>query len=164
MEPAAWGILGTLIGALASIGTTFINNGHNSRISKEEREEKLRIESNAFQRETLLRLLDEIDEFTVLVIEFHILDIHQKDQIDGDKRHDMFMKSVRKRDAIYLLIQRVLNDEIREGFSNINTQFKTLLRHKIGIPELKKNVEIHQDMIRDFVLLIGEALRETYSD
>lgn len=62
MEAAAWGLIGTLVGALTSIGTTWLTHRNSyllqaARVS-EERTER----AKSFQRETLLELQEAIHD------------------------------------------------------------------------------------------------------
>ena len=62
MESALWGLIGTVVGALASVGTTWLTTRTSHRLqierTKDEREERLR----TFQRETILGLQDALHE------------------------------------------------------------------------------------------------------
>ena len=75
MEAAAWGFIGTLVGALASVGTTLLTTRHSNATRKEsiqlERQEKFRV----FQRDTLLELQDALHDVMRLTGKAHHLDL-----------------------------------------------------------------------------------------
>lgn len=71
MEAAVWGFIGTVVGALASLGGTWLTN-HNARklhaeALKLERDEK----SRAFQRDTLIGLQDALHDLLRLIARGH---------------------------------------------------------------------------------------------
>jgi hypothetical protein len=67
LEPAIWGLLGTIVGALASIGTTFIQtrNSHalQRSVTQKESEERRR----SFQRDTLVERQDTLHDLYRMV-------------------------------------------------------------------------------------------------
>jgi hypothetical protein len=71
---AVWGFIGTLVGALASIGTTYIT-GRNAVILQTVTAERARDEQNRIlQRETLLNLQDAVSDTLRLVARAHLED------------------------------------------------------------------------------------------
>lgn len=74
MEAAAWGFVGTLVGALASVGTTWLSTRNSYNIQgarlKEERAER----AKAFQRETLVALQEAIHDALRLNARAHMED------------------------------------------------------------------------------------------
>jgi len=74
MDSAVWGIVGTAVGALASIGTTWLSNRHAQKLqtltSLRERQERF----NAFQRETLIDLQEALHDALRLATQAHLED------------------------------------------------------------------------------------------
>ena len=58
MDAAVWGLLGTIVGTLASIGTTWISGRHAFSLQREAASDEYRERHRAFQRETLIQLQD----------------------------------------------------------------------------------------------------------
>lgn len=60
VNPAVWGLLGTVVGALASVGTTWITNTHASKIESQKAKDARAEVFRAFQRQTLLDLQESL--------------------------------------------------------------------------------------------------------
>jgi hypothetical protein len=74
MESAIWGLIGTVVGALASIGTTWLTTISSSKLQKEKAQEDRLERANAFQRETLLELQEALHDTLRLVSRAYIQD------------------------------------------------------------------------------------------
>jgi hypothetical protein len=128
MEPAIWGLIGTVVGAFASIATTYIQSRYAEALrtvaTKEERDGRRR----AFQRETLIELQDVLHDLCRMVVRGHLEDnAHYRkvgawgqnplsDEVNEGQR-------VLRRRAM-LLTSRVSNDELRQS---IRASLETLV-------------------------------------
>src|SRR5258706_789194 len=117
MDSAAWGLIGTLVGALASIGTTFLTtrNAHRLQVVTKENERVER--ANAFQRQTLLDLQEALHDALRLTTQGHIQDreAHQggmdwgKNMLDEPVNEDFRLAQRR----VAILIERISEDSLR---------------------------------------------------
>jgi hypothetical protein len=114
---ALWGLIGTLIGALASIGTTWITT-RNAATQQIASAEYARAEQNrAFQRETLLQLQTEVSDLLRLVARAHLQDRKAfqagspwgHNMLDSDLDADMGT-SFKK---VSILTARVVDEQLR---------------------------------------------------
>jgi hypothetical protein len=62
MESAVWGLIGTIVGALASIGTTWISGQSASNLQKQASSLERMEKGRAFQRDTLVELQDALND------------------------------------------------------------------------------------------------------
>lgn len=61
VNPAVWGLLGTLVGAAVSVGTTWLTNAHASKLEAQKTRDLRAEAARAFQRQTLLELADALN-------------------------------------------------------------------------------------------------------
>src|SRR5262245_44774168 len=117
MDGAVWGLLGTIVGAFASIATTFIAGRHafnlQRRTSLFERLEKHR----TFQRDTLLELQEAVHEALRMVARGYFEDLKAL-QAGTEWAHAMVSDEVDQgiltaNRKVTILIQRVADDELR---------------------------------------------------
>ena len=115
---AVWGLIGTLIGALASIGTTWIT-ARNASTQQIAIAERARDEQNrTFQRETLLELQTAVSDILRLVSRAHFQDLVAfrsgttwgRNMLDDALDAEMGT-TFRK---ISLLTARVVDDQLRQ--------------------------------------------------
>jgi hypothetical protein len=120
VEPAIWGLIGTIVGALASIATTYIQSRHAEGLrlvaTKEERDERRRV----FQRETLVELQDTLHDLCRMMVRGFL----------EDKAH------YRK---VGVWGQNLLSDEVNEG-QRVLLRRISLLTGRISNDELRQNV------------------------
>lgn len=74
MDSAIWGLIGTLVGALASIGTTWLASKSNINLQIITKTHERAERSRSFQRDTLLDLQDAIHDALRLTTQGYILD------------------------------------------------------------------------------------------
>lgn len=121
MEPAVWGLIGTLagavVGAAASIVTTVIASRNAIKLQRQsdslEREERAR----AFQRDNLLQLQDAITHSLRLMGRAHIED-HRSYKKSGTWGTDLLSEELDQEIAVAnrhlsVLIERLSSDELR---------------------------------------------------
>lgn len=75
MDSAIWGLVGTVVGALSSIGTTWLASQNSYRLQRDRLRDERAERSNALQRETLLTLQEAIHNAIRLVHRAHIEDV-----------------------------------------------------------------------------------------
>lgn len=134
MEPATWGfigaITGALVGASASIATTAITAWNTRRLqqaaSKIERSDRAR----EFQRQNLLELQEALSEEMRLVTRAHHEDMKSfalggnRDRLlSEDLNQDLFNAS---RKTVHL-VERVANDELRSDLKSVRRMMADLL-------------------------------------
>ncbi|MEQ9266296.1 MAG: hypothetical protein RLN81_13790 [Balneolaceae bacterium] len=172
-EPETFGFVGAIVGAIvgagASIVTTALTTWGSFRMSKREREEKLKIESNAFQRQTLLQLLEDLKLYAKYISSYHSTviykhDLHKNDLINNEVGDSKLMTSyIGKNNDIATLLQRVLDDSIRNSMVDLTSASFKLVK---GI---KKKSIVEEEYLHfqkthsDFQALVGKVLRENYS-
>ena len=162
MEAAIWGFVGTLVGALVSLLTTRFNNEHSAELKRIERAAVREQEARAFQRETLLRLQEELEPFTQFA--FGVLLRGAGPAVAGipkeeatAARSEFFAHTAKLR----VLLERVADDDLRVAIramlhtatSSVSTQdsWKALADHDDVIDQ---QIEIMQ--------AIGRLLRSHY--
>jgi hypothetical protein len=165
MESALWGFLGTLVGVVSSVSTTYLTNKKSIDLQKDadllKRNELLR----AFQRETLLNLQDTLYETMRLIGQIHLEDTHnyKKTGIWGKSKfsediNENFMLSMRK---ISILKERISNNQLRLNLDdlhqNLNKPFFAKSEEESFI--LFQNI---LDKFQYFMKELGLILRENY--
>ena len=165
MEAAIWGLVGTIVGALASIATTYIQSRHSeaqrSVVTREERDERRR----AFQRETLIELQDVLHNLCRMVVRGHLEDNahYRKTGIWGQNLLSDEVNEGQRllRARAMLLTGRVANDELRRS---IRASLETLLNISMAQSHDEAKRE-HIQMNKDspgVLEAIGHELRSQY--
>jgi|SRR3990167_1399726 len=162
---AVWGLLGTLVGAAASVGTTWISNAHESGLEKQ-RAKDLRAEtSRAFQRQTLIDLQDAVHHLVAQAAFAHMHDAREA-RAKGewgitplaDEQAEMLRQAFRK---VTILNQRVANDALR---ARVN-KFKSDVGEAVNASNQKDASflwEYTAEEIESLSSDIGEVLRSNY--
>jgi hypothetical protein len=123
MDAAAWGLVGTLVGAAASIGTSWIANTFSFRMHSDKQQEERREKAKEFQRTTLLDLQEALHD----AVRMHARAHHEyymafktgahwgRFRLSGevDKGNQI---SARK---VSILIERVENEKVRREVKNL---------------------------------------------
>lgn len=131
MDAAIWGLLGTIVGALASIGTTWIAGRHAFGLQREsatlERAERFR----AFQRETLIQLQDAMHDSLRLTTRAHIEDTaafrrtgEWGKPVLSEEVNEGVLVAARR---LTILIERVADDDLRAEIKNVNDAMNRVL-------------------------------------
>jgi len=74
MDSAIWGLIGTLVGALSSIGTTWLASRSSHHLQTVTRSHELAERASSFQRQTLLDLQEALHDALRLTTQAHIQD------------------------------------------------------------------------------------------
>ena len=167
MEAAAWGILGTAVGAAASIATTLLASRNSANLQLEaarlERLEKHR----AFQRETLIELQDALhNELRSIALVYQADDIafHQSgnwgSQLLGEDLNEKAHQTGRRR---LLLTERVSDDQLREHIKRVSSLCTQVLlaRDKRTAESAFHSLATEGNSAME---RIGKVLRSLYSD
>ncbi len=143
MEAAAWGLIGTFVGALSSIGTTWLATRTSYKVQGAKLADERIERAKAFQRETLLSLQEEVHDAIRLSVRAHLADSAAfresgswgRRLLPNDLDED-FRVSRRK---VVLLIERVADDSLRSEVSALMT-----LANEAGYAKSLKDAESAQ--------------------
>lgn len=162
---ALWGFLGTIVGAGASIATSWIVN-HNE-IKKQQQADSLeRIErARSFQRETLLEVQQTIHDLMRSYTRMHIEDMVAFKQ-NNEWGQVIFSEEVNEglratNEKLAVLRVRVSDDEVRESIKKF---VDSIVRHHLAKNEKEAESVINeaQDSFKPLIELIGRKLRSLY--
>jgi hypothetical protein len=165
MEAEIAGLLGTLVGACASIGTTFLSNRHaihlQSSADANNRQEKAR----AFQRDNLLacqEMTQIIGRLTAEILHEETLALHKgtpwtKHIISEKLNHDM----AANRRKFSTLIERVADDALRNELKSLSMLLTEVLRAG-SFDEAETAMFTAFSANEKTMALLGNVLRKTY--
>ena len=165
MEAAVWGVIGTLIGALASLGgawlTTHSANSLHVASSKIERDEKFR----TFQRDTLIALQDALHNLMRLTAQGHYEDtlaFHAAGKWGYNTLSDEVNDGqLLARRHMLILVERVADDNLRARVKQLNVILTEISFAKSkGVSDAALNSGFTQSV--EVLELIGTALRAQY--
>lgn len=123
MESAVWGLIGTIVGALASTFATWLSVRSSSKLQ----EERVRIErqerSNSFQRDTILELQEALHDMMRFVHRAHFEDRQAliagtpwPDARLSDELDESIRQTIRR---VAILVERLANGELRNQVKNL---------------------------------------------
>ena len=160
-----WGLLGTVIGAAASIATAWLAARSSHDLERAKSREERSEQARAFQRQTLLELQEAVHDVLRLVIRCYHEDhlAHRAGQ-DWSKIVLSEEVSVGVRLAlrrVFILVERVADDDLRVSVKHLTgTAERVLMAHS------EKEARSHLDKItQDYEPLneeIGTVLRRYY--
>lgn len=165
MDAALWGFIGTLIGALASLGGTWLTSRHASSLHATtlgiERDEKFRI----FQRDTLIALQDALHDLLRFVARGHIEDTKAFHET-GEWGKEFLSEEVSEgqmlaRRHMLILVERVADDDLRTTLKRLNTML-TNVSFGGAKETADQNWEIASIYAFDVFEQIGKVLRGQY--
>lgn len=165
MDSAAWGLLGTAVGALASIATTLLTTRSASERElaklREDRSERAR----AFQRQTLLDLQDALHDAFRLVARAHLEDekaAHEgkpwgKNKLSDEVNEGLLVSQRR----VAILVERVADDDLRSKLKSLaqTTGHVTLARSR---DESEFGMSKGTGELTNVLEAIGTVLRQHY--
>lgn len=165
MEAAAWGLLGTLVGALASIATTWMASSSSHRIQSEKQAEERAERAKEFQRETLLALQEALHDALRLNARAHHEDVvafkntgHWGRGLLSDEVSDGLLLSRR---MVAILIERVTDASLRADVKSL-----MLVAAKGGLVRSEYESEMNQtelyERMEPLFEKIGCILRSHY--
>ncbi|OIR19477.1 hypothetical protein GALL_03580 [mine drainage metagenome] len=165
MDAALWGFLGTIIGAGASIATSWISNRHELMRQKQS-DSLVRVErARAFQRDNLLELQQTVQDamrFSARIMHEDSMAFKQSGKWGTTLLGEEVSEGSRAANArLMALTVRVADDEVRDAINN--------LRNMLTSCQLAKSKEhadiVHKDIAEAYPLLmerIGKTLRSLY--
>ena len=117
MESAVWGLIGTIVGALASIGTTWISARNASTLQKQSSSLERMERERAFQRETLVELQDALHDVFRMTARTYLEDSASFKQ-SGNWGKSLLSEEVDEgirlaNRKVSILIERIANDLLR---------------------------------------------------
>lgn len=123
MGAAIWGFIGTLVGALASIGTTWLSARHASSLQASASKLARAETGRAFQRDTLLELQDALHDLMRLIVRGNIEDqtafrqsgTWGKQPLTAEVNEGQRLANRR----FAILVERVANDALRTDLKDI---------------------------------------------
>jgi len=165
MESAVWGFIGTLIGATASVLTTYLTHRNAATLQMDARSTERIEKARAFQRETLLELQNAFHDAVRLLSLAHIEDV--KADVDGSKWGKNMLPESLAEDIrlsnrrVMLFVERVADDSVR-------TTIKKVMAEANGVPYCSSRAESEALLDRvtfssvDAIEQIGKTLRALY--
>jgi hypothetical protein len=123
VDAALWGLIGTIVGALASIGTTWISGRHAVSLQRQAASLDRLERARAFQRETLIELQDALHDALRMVTRAHLEDVAAFKK--GEKWGSSFLSAEVNEGVrlaarrVSILIERVANDALRSDLKKI---------------------------------------------
>lgn len=165
MDAAAWGFIGTLLGALASLGGTWLTarnaNLLHTAALKIEKDEKFRI----FQRDTLIALQDALHDLLRLIARGH-----HEDTLAFHKTGEwgkVFLSNevsdgqMLARRHMLILVERIADNNLRLRVKQLNAALTDVsLARTLETANQQWDIASMQGL--ETLELIGEALRAQY--
>lgn len=165
MEAALWGFLGTLVGAGASIATSWINN-RDETVRQQQADSLERIErARAFQRDNLLKLqqtLQDAMRFCARVLHEDRIAFRQSGEWGKALLSEEVSEGSRENNAkLMALTERVANDAVRAAVKSLQARLAT---YHTARSEAQAE-SVFNDATDAYLSLterIGESLRSLY--
>ena len=170
MEPLTWGFIGTLIGTIvgasASIFTTYINAKNSSKIQENihnyTRKEKFR----EFQRNNYLKLQDTIHKSIRLITLLHLEDLKnyrrtgewQKTLLNSENDHNSLI-AIRD---LSIQTERVENEKLRKKLKDLRKKLTQVNNTECKIESENIMFELADNDINQIMEEIGTELRNYY--
>lgn len=165
MDGAIWGLIGTAVGALASIGTTWVSGWHAANLQKQaaslDRVERAR----SFQRQNLLDLQEALNDALRMVTRGHLEDV------DSFKEKGHWGQSFLSEDVnegvratgrkASILIERVADDALRSDLKKVTAMSSQVLLAK-SREEAEKNFAAMVNSSTEATEHMGRVLRSLY--
>jgi hypothetical protein len=165
MDAALWGLLGTLVGAGVSIGTSLIGVWKERRLQEKqysfEREERAR----TFQRENLLKIQDLLQKSIRLMGQAHFSDMNVFSET-GDWGNSLLDDeldeaiSINNRELV-ITIERISNDDLRALIKDFRNHVSLGLLAK-SMKESENKLHEASDLFMKLMERVGVELRKNY--
>jgi hypothetical protein len=165
LEAASWGVIGTVVGASASIATTAITNWNAFRLQKGanalERAERAR----AFQRENFLSAQETLQNLMRLMARAHLADLAAyretrewgKNMLEDEISENMLLSN-RKMSA---LIVRVADDSLRSRLKDLHSRINAVSSSR-SREDAEKIYHNLADVYENTMEQLGSVLRDNY--
>jgi hypothetical protein len=162
VESAAWGLIGTIVGALASIGTTWLASRSTESLQQQRAREDRAERASAFQRQTLLELQEALHDALRLVTRAHIQDREAAKRGDawrsgrlGADLDEELRLAYRK---VAILAERIADDSLRSGVKDLMAKTNAVL-NAFTESESKDTLEQSYALAEEVLQSVGTALR-----
>lgn len=165
MEAAVWGLIGTVVGALASIGATWLSGRHSLAL-QEQATSLDRIErGRAFQRQNLIELQDVLHDALRMVARAHFEDLTSFRK-GGPWGRSLLSEDVNEgiriaQRKVAILIERVADDALRSDLKTSMATASTVLLAK-SERESEAALEAAGTMANQSLEHVGRVLRALY--
>jgi gas vesicle protein len=123
VNAAVWGLIGTIVGAAASIATTWIAARSSNELQRERLREEREDRTSLFQRQTLLELQEAIHDALRLVCQAHLEDLHAH-RSNKEWRKNMLTEEVDEgirlaQRRVSILVERIASDDVRTSVKSL---------------------------------------------
>lgn len=169
MEAAAWGFVGTLIGAVVGAATSVLTTTINSRNAysihslknDQERAERARV----FQREALLTTQDIVQETMRLMARAHLADnaaFRETQQWGRNMLEDGLSESIQlANQKMTAMVERISDDSLRASLKSLHSLCNTVL--SADSPEESREIfNAVSEFFTKVMAQLGTALRSHY--
>lgn len=169
MEPASWGFIGSLLGAVvgasASVATTAINARHSFRLQAASKEWEKAEKFSSFQQETLLAIQGAVQNLTRLMARAHLKDrksyattgVWGREPL-GEELNEEIGEANR---VLASMVERVANDELRGNIKHIQAGITEVIMSKSYEDAIAKFSSVAKEY-NELMLLLGSTLRSLY--
>lgn len=165
VNPAVWGLLGAVVGALASVGTTWITNAHAAKLESQRASEVRAEVARAFQRHTVVDLQDALNTLARKAFESHRYSLIQlregtpwEDSVPPLEMVDSLVDAFRE---VGKLGERVAHEPLRVAV----LVYRDLLTDSVNASSLGEANAVREKVREKFAeitVLLGEYLRSQY--
>ena len=165
MESAIWGLVGTIVGAVASTGTSWLSSQNLLRLQNAKAGEERAERANAFQRQTLLDLQEAIHDALRLINRAYIED-RNSHRINKDWGTNTLTEEVNEgirlaHRRVAILVERVSDDKLRTAVKTVMT-----LATQAVLSRSEREAEFHLEKTsseaNQVLESLGTALRSHY--
>jgi hypothetical protein len=165
MESAVWGLIGTIVGALASIGTTWLSGRHSLALQEQATSLDRVEQARAFQRQNLLELQDALHDALRLVGRAHFEDLASFSK-GGEWGRSLLSEEVDEgfriaQRKVLILIERVADDDLRSRLKKTMQSTGNVMFAQ-NQPESVAALKAVSGMTQDTLEQIGRVLRALY--
>ena len=165
MESAIWGLVGTFIGAAASIITTYLTNRNAAKLQSDARGVERIERSRAFQRETLLELQNAFHDAIRATAMAQLADVRASREGAAwgkNKLPDSLAEEVRVANRrVMLFVERVADDSVRAKVKAVMADAS-----RVGLSSSREESQAMLDQVTFSSIAaleeIGKTLRALY--
>jgi hypothetical protein len=162
---ALWGLIGTLVGATASIATALLTIRSSQDLERAKNHEERIDQARAFQRQTLLELQEAVHDVLRLVSQASHQDFlaHRAGQewsksLLNDEINEGVRLALRR---VFILVERIADDDLRSNVKNLMGGTSRILlaqSEQESRYHLDKNIQDSGTLFEE----IGKVLRRYY--
>lgn len=165
MESAIWGLIGTIVGAAASLLATYLTNTHSAKLSAEARSEQRLEKFREFQRETLLELQVAIREVARTAFLIHTEGMKEllagRNWGEGSVPEQLAEEDRIARTRVSTFVERVADDSVRATVKKMMAEVRIfmLATSKVDADRALANITSGSVQANE---MLGKVLRDTY--